>query len=390
MAQIGYDHKDSGETLYFKFPFKKYHLLIHKLTGQKDINKPLMFKLDHTKSSYGLKYGAKFQNIFYYRINPENSDKTLQLLNFNLIVSQKTKLIKLVNFDVSPIVKLSMHNVSSQFPFNLSFKFGKYQGSRIQHFDNTEQDNYDLSKVVKSLLPFYRSCLNLSHSRDFTLNFNNKPVEILTKCSCSLNRIHSYEDNIKLSTNVKIYYDIYEEFKKLFRLRICNEFSIKKSFIISNKKNKKKDFYEDSNYGNVSKVYKENHILSGYECHSKLLEMNLLNLDNVIDNGSNFYLQNVLTLRLKDIPSLKDKEILSRINPYFSLETIFLPIYTKGVKDKSSEIDFKNSFRYIYTLGVSLSLNDYMHINFGLYTGASNNTKIKKDLVKRFRITLSL
>ena len=80
MAQIGYDHKDSGETLYMKYPIKKYPLLIKKITGQEGINKPLIIKLDHTKSPYSLKYGAKFQNIFYR--NSVHMKKNVKPRNF--------------------------------------------------------------------------------------------------------------------------------------------------------------------------------------------------------------------------------------------------------------------------------------------------------------------
>jgi hypothetical protein len=391
MAQIGYDHKDSGETLYLKYPFKKYPLLISKITGQEGINKPLIIKLDHTKSPYSLKYGAKFQNIFYYRLNHSNDkdNSLLQLLNFNLYLSQKSKLIKLVNFDVSPIIKLSMQNISSYFPFSLSFKCGTYQASRIQHFDSAEYEYYDISKVLKSMLPYFRTGVSLKHNRDFEFNFLNKKFDVMTRHIMALNRIHNYEDNLKLSTGVKIYFDIFEEVKKLFLLRVCNEFTIKKAFISPYKNLKSKFGNEDST--NISKKVKEHHVLSGYECHSKLLEMNLLNIENVIENGSDFYLQNQITFRLKEIPYLKDNEILTRVNPYFSFETIFLPLYKKvGNKDKNYEIDFKNSFRYIYTLGLSIALNEYMHINFALYTGASENAKIKKEHLNRFRITLSL
>ena len=392
MAQIGYDHKDSGETLYMKYPIKKYPLLLKKITGQEGINKPLIIKLDHTKSPYSLKYGAKFQNIFYYRLNPANNENALfQLLNFNLYLSQKSKLIKLVNFDVSPIIKLSMQNISSYLPFSLSLKCGRYQASRIQHFDSAEFQYYDISKVLKSMLPYFRTGVSLRHNRDFELNFFNKKFDIMTRHILAVNRIHNYEDNLKLSTGVKIYFDIFEEVRKLFLLRVCNEFTIKKAFINPNKNLKNKMGNEDS--GNVSKRVKEHHVLSGYECHSKLLEMNLLNVENVIENGSDFYLQNQITLRLKEIPYLKDNEVLSRVNPYFSFETIFLPVYKKiGNKEKNTnlEVDFKNSFRFIYTLGLSIALNEYMHINFALLTGASENAKIKKEHLNRFRITLSL
>jgi hypothetical protein len=391
MAQIGYDHKDSGETLYLKYPIKKYPLLISKITGQEVINKPLIIKLDHTKSPYSLKYGAKFQNIFYYRLNPSNNkdNSLLQLLNFNLYLSQKSKLIKLVNFDVSPIIKISMHNISSYFPFSLGFKCGTYQASRIQHFDSADYQYYDISKVLKSMLPYFRTGISIKHNKNFEFSFLNKKFDVMTRHIIALNRIHNYEDNLKISTGVKIYFDIFEEVKKLFLLRVCNEFTIKKAFI-SHYKNIKSKFANDDS-GNISRKVKEHHVLSGYECHSKLLEMNLLNIENVIENGSDFYLQNQITLRLKEIPYLKDNEILTRVNPYFSFETIFLPFYKKiGNKDTNYEIDLKNSVRFIYTIGLSIALNEYMHINFGLYTGASDNAKIKKEHLNRFRITLSL
>jgi len=401
MAQIGYTHKDAGEVFYIKYPLKKYPKLISRLTGQSEINKPLYIKFNNTKSVYSLKYALKFTNLFYYKINESNSNKALQLINFNLILSQKNKMIKLVNFDVLPIISLSMNNESSEFPFNLSFKYGKYQASRTQHFDTSNNTiAYDFSKVLKSMLPFKRTGVRISHSKDFEFNLlGKKYVQVMTKQIAAVNRIHGYEDNLKLTSNVKLIMDFYEEFKNLFRLRLINDLTIKKSFIFPHSK-KKEDPHDDTNYRKICKSYKHHHVLSGYECHSKILEMNLLNVENVIENGSDFFMQNILTLRLKDLPYLKDKEVLSRINPYFSLETIFLPEYYKtnnnitsssiSNKNKEGSIDWKNSFRFIYSLGFSIAMNDYMHIDLSLYTAASHNTKIKREFLNNFRISLNM
>jgi len=391
MAQIGYDHKDTGETFYIKFPIKKYPLFISKLTRQEEIKRPLLLNFHHTKSIYSSKYALKLNNIFYYKFHGSetvnaNSNATpniIQLLNFNLKFLHKSKLIKLVNFNIMPDVTLSMHNISSRLPFNLSLKFGKYQASRVQHFDNNEEfGSYDFSKVLKSMLPYYRTGVRLSHSDNFSMRMLNKNFNFVTKVICGLNRIHNYEDNLKLSTNLKLTFDIYEEIGKFFKIKISDDLHIKKTFISG--WTDSKNFKESKSNVNSCKEYTEHHVLSGYECHSKLLEMNILNTENIIENGSDFYIQNISTLRLSDLPFMKENEILSRFSPYLSFESIFLPAY------RNNKFELNNSFRWIYTMGLSIAVTDYMYIDFALFTNASKNTKIKREHLNRFRINLTI
>jgi hypothetical protein len=393
MAQIGYDHKDSGESFYIKFPFKKYPQLLSLITKQEIKDKPLIFHFNQTKSLYSLKYSMKFHNIFSYRLAENNSENLLQLLNFDLQLSTETKMIKLINFDVSPIVRICFNNISTNLPFTCAFKFGKYQASRIQKFESRDVEAVDFSKLVKSMLLHYRTGLSVSYSKDFSGNLLGVLFENSSKIKICLNKIHNYEDNLKLVTSLKTYFDIFKEFNYLFKLRLSNDFTIKKSFIRPDT-----NIYGNNRYLNENKninpsrstLYKEHHVLSGYDCHSKLLEISLLNTENSIDNGCDFIVQNVCTVRLKEIPIFKNNEVLSRLNPYFSLETLFLPNQIKLGNEFHFVRDYKKTFRYVYTAGLSLALNDYMHIDFAFYSGASHNVKIKNELLNRFRININI
>ena len=140
---------------------------------------------------------------------------------------------------------------------------------------------------------------------------------------------------------------------------------------------------------NKYKTYDEHHLLSRFECHSKILEMNLLNTENIIENGSDFYLQNVAKIRLKNISIFKNNEVLSRLEPYLGFETIFLPEFITTSNNKH-KFDIVNSFKFIYSIGLSLKLLENVYIDFAFYSRASNNMKIKKSLVNSFRITLSM
>ena len=390
MAQIGYDHTDSGETFYIKYPFKKYPQLISSITNQELINKPLIFEFNQTKSLYSLKYSMKFQNIFSYRLGRQNSDDFLQLLNFNLQLATETKMIKLINFDVSPIIRLSFQNSSSTLPFTCAFKLGKYQASRTQNFESKDVESVDFSKLVKSMLMHYRTGLSLSYNKDFTGDLFGKIFENSSKIKLCFNRIHNYEDNLKLTATHKTFFDLYKEFNYFLKLRISNEFTVKRSFIrpssnlFGSQEKKSKNTFPNSS------IYKEHHVLSGYNCHSKLLEISLLNTENSIDNGCDFVIQNVFTTRLKEIPIFKNNEVLSRINPYFSLETLFLPNQLNSPDGFKTLKDLKKTCRYVYTAGLSIALNDYMHIDLAFYSGASENVKIKKELLNRFRININI
>jgi hypothetical protein len=244
--------------------------------------------------------------------------------------------------------------------------------------------------LVKSMLMHYRTGLSMSYNKDFTGDLFGKTFDNSSKIKLCFNRIHNYEDNLKLTATHKTFFDLYKEFNYFLKLRISNEFTVKRSFIRPSNYLFGSQASTSKNSFSNSSIYKEHHVLSGYNCHSKLLEISLLNTENSIDNGCDFVIQNIFTTRLKEIPIFKNNEVLSRINPYFSLETLFLPNQLNSPDGFKTLKDIRKTCRYVYTAGLSIALNDYMHIDLAFYSGASENVKIKKELLNRFRININI
>ena len=101
---------------------------------------------------------------------------------------------------------------------------------------------------------------------------------------------------------------------------------------------------------------------------------------NEINNGNKFYIQNTTTFRMSELPIIRYFDLTKKIMPYFSLESIFIP-------RKSS--NFKDFFKFIYNLGISVQLKDSLFVDFSFLTGATKNISIKKKYINSFRIKLS-
>jgi hypothetical protein len=380
VLKLGYDNTEFDQTFYITHVNQNWHKFISKITNQFGINKKLEVQFNTTKSPYSLKYAFKFNNLFFYRINKNyNLNNFFDILSFDIEIAQKKKMIKLINFDILPVVKFSINNDSEKFPCSLDFKFGNYQASRIQYYDTNR--NYDFSKVIKSMLPYFRTGVSLNTHQSNNLNLWDRDVHLIYKASAAINRIHNYEDNIKLSTTIKTLFDLCSLYRNKFTIGFTNELIIKKSFIRENMLEFQK-LIKEENIKHSNREYSQHHVLSGYECHSKLVGINFLNTETLIENGSNFHIHNVSVFRLKNIPYLSG-EVLSRIEPFFGFETLFIPEFKQQI------FDFKKSFRLVYSLGISLRLTDYMYVDFSIYT-SSKNTKFKKDLLNRFRINLDI
>ncbi len=123
-----------------------------------------------------------------------------------------------------------------------------------------------------------------------------------------------------------------------------------------------------------------NHLFSNYHIKSKIVDMLIEQKNNEINNGNNFYIQNITSLRLSELPIIRYFDLTKKIMPYFSLESIFIP-------RKSS--NFKDFFKFIYNFGISLQLKDNLFVDFSFLTGASKNISIKKKYINSFRIKLS-
>ena len=397
--QIGYDQMDNGEKIYAKIPLKFYGKFISAISKQNIPNEKSVLKFYKHSSSSGNKYALKFHNFFYFKINQEtlnnhnkirsiknNNDKINKIVKdnkkedsdkneiqkessnneinssslssscdniykFNLEIAKKSKIINSINFEMSPLLKVSLNNL-------IKLKYGNYHGSNYQPilFNNKLSNNktqYDFSTIFPSMIPYSRFGLS------FNTSFYNSNKNNVHNLKISYNKIFDYESNIKFSNILKSNYifNVYNFCNILF----CNELFIKKSFVF------------------LKKV-KYNHLFSNYYIKSKIVDMSIEQKNNEINNGNNFFIQNVSYFRLSELPIFKHFELFKKIMPYFSFESFFIP-------RKSS--NYKDFFKFIYNFGVSLQLKDSLFVDFSFFNKNKKNISIKKKYINSFRIKLS-
>ena len=397
--QLGYDQLDNGDKIYAKIPLKFYGNFISKITKQNIPEEKSILKFYKFSSSSGNKYAFKFNNFFYFKLNQEspnnfkkrnnkcynqnnnnriNKENLINSYNnsynneengiksndnntsdsisdriyrFNLEIAKKSKIINSINFEMSPLLKISLNHF-------LKLKYGNYLGSNDQPilFNNLITNNkiqYDFSSIFPSMVPYKR--LGLSLNKSFYSDHKNN----LHCLKFSFNKIFDYENNIKLSNIIKSNYIF--NLNNICNILFSNELIVKKSFIFSKK-------------------IKYNHLFSNYHIKSKIIDMLIEQKNNEINNGNNFYIQNITYFRFFDLPIFKYFDLTKKIMPYFSLESFFVP-------RKSS--NFKDFFKFIYNFGVSLQLKESLFIDFSFLTGATKNISIKKKHINSFRIKLS-
>lgn len=337
--EVGYNQLDKGEKIYFKYPIKNYYKLISKLTNQSLPSETCLVKLYSLTSAYTNKYAIKLRNFFFYTNTPQSNDSN-NIKRFNFEISKKSKLISMINFDISPIIKLTINGL-------FSMKYGKYEANNDQYI-NTSNNNYDFSSVFPSMIPHHR--FSTSIYRSFPL----PPLNSINRTKISYNKIFNFESAIKLCNEVRSYFKI--PFFKLFTANITNEFVMKKIFIFNNKMN------------NVF-----NHATSGFSCISKLLAMNIPQRQNTIDPGENFYIKNLTSVRMENLPLLS--KFGDRVVPYYSIETFMTPLKSLALKA-------------ICSLGFSIKLQNNFYLDLSLYTCASNNINVKHKFINRFRINI--
>jgi hypothetical protein len=369
--KLGYDQLDNGKKIYLKFPLNFYGKFISKITQQNIPGQKSVLKFYKLSSSSGNKYAFKFHNFFYFKLNEDslskkrnnkmqnnnNKDNELKddkIYKFNFELSKKSKIVNSLNFDMNPLIKITMNNF-------LKLKYGNYFGSHNQPLlfnnlinnnnKNTNKSPYDFSSIFPSMIPYKRIGISLNKSFSNENNIHNLKL--------SFNKIIEYESNIKLSNILKSSYIF--NFFNCFNILFSNEFIVKKSFVFQKK-------------------VKYNHIFSNYHIKSKIVDMQMEQKNNEINNGNNFYIQNLTFLRFFDLPILKYFEVTNKIMPYFSLESFFIP-------RKSS--NYKDFFKLIYNLGVSFQIKDNLFVDFSFLTGATKNISIKKKHINSFRIKLS-
>ena len=402
--QIGYDQMDNGEKIYAKIPLRFYGKFISAISKQNIPNQKSVLKFYKHSSSSGNKYALKFHNFFYFKLNEEslnnhnkirsiknNNDKQNKIIKdnkkeekegnkneihneqsnneisnaslnssstssdniykFNLEIAKKSKIINSINFEMSPLLKVSLNNL-------IKLKYGNYHGSNYQPilFNNKLSNNktqYDFRTIFPSMIPYRRFGLS------FNTSFYNTNKNNVHNLKISYNKIFDYESNIKFSNILKSNYIFnVSNFCNIF---FSNELIIKKSFVF------------------LKKV-KYNHLFSNYHIKSKIVDMSIEQKNNEINNGNNFFIQNVSYFRLCELPLFKHFELFKKIMPYFSFESFFIP-------RKSS--NFKDFFKFIYNFGVSLQLKDNLFVDFSFLTGATKNISIKKKYINSFRIKLS-
>jgi hypothetical protein len=334
---------------------KRYDQIISTITRQKYKPTPLRLSFKFINSSDYNKYHLKLKNFFFYKINGDTWKS-------NIFLSYTSKYMKYIKFDIFPNVKLIITN--DNLPIKVSIKHGKYQSARDQNIVD-----YDFSRLLKSMLPYHKTGLNIEYfNRDINYYGYNSLFTIF-KIKGGYNKIFNFEDNIKLLASAKVIYDI-NNLTNLFNIQISNQLNVKKSFIDifeKKKKNESKDF----------------HITSGFDFKSKILGFNFLEQESVIDNRSNFLVQNHMELRLKDFSYLKKKG-MAVFEPFIGIECLFVPIYNKD------KINWENSIKLILNAGISIRLNEHMTFDIALQTWAKSNPPIKKELLNRFRINVNI
>ena len=401
--QIGYDQLDNGEKIYFKFPLNFYGKFISKITKQNIPEEKSILKFYKFSSSSGNKYAFKFKNFFYFKLNQEtlnnnkkkvaknkninidnknkiNNIKTIndsiesnnndneskkepnniccdsdnikdKIYRLNLEIAKKSKIINSINFEMNPLLKISLNNL-------LKLKYGNYHGSSKQPvlFNNiisNNKEHYDFSSIFPSMIPYKRFGFS------FNKNFYNSTQRNIHNLKISYNKIFEYESNIKLSNTLKSNYIF--NIHNFCNIIFSNELLIKKSFVFLKK-------------------IKYNHLFSNYHIKSKIVDMLIEQKNNEINNGNNFYIQNTTFLRVSHLPIIRNFDLTKKIMPYFALESIFIP---------RNSSNFKDFFKFIYNFGISLHLKDRLFVDFSFLTGATKNISIKKKYINSFRIKLS-
>ena len=352
---IGYDNTESESKFYITYKYKKYGEFISNLLKMPPVQKELAIEFNTIKSPFSMKYAFSFKNLFFK--NFRNSLWTMDVEIFS-----KKKLVRMVNFDILPGIKFSFNNNSDNFPISFSLKHGMYQASRDQIFEK-----YDITQVIPSLLPYSATSMSVIHNNSRDINISNHSIFLIYRGKIGLNRIHLFEDNIKLSGKFKMLYKL-NVFDK-FDIDFTNETLLQQSFILK-----------------ANKEHSNHHVLSGFDCLSKILGMSVVSSEqsHILNPGTKFCIKNNFTIRLSNFSYFKDNEIAQIIQPFFGIESIYLP-YT----DKNKDITFKDYLRLLYTFGISLKIADSVHLDFMLYTSGIN-IPINHANVNKFRVQLDI
>lgn len=422
VLKFGYDNTESENKLYITYKSLKYAEIVSKLlTEPRRINRPLEIELSKVNSAFGLKYQINLKNIFFFKLLNN------QIFSFDIELSQRHKMSKLINYNINPYFKLSL--VNNKLPLILSFKSYNIQPSRKQIFDNNR-----FFPVLASLLPYKVNIISLKHfnNKQFKLfNFKIKPLRnsdftyentnlFLYKTKLSFGSISGYQNFLKVSSGYKVLIDIPiyftnnnnfidNKFKHnnsedyYFSIGINSENFVKKSFCnfsnnlrtitikdkISSIASKVSDTNINHNKLKEKFHYKNyNHVITNFDCYSKLLGANILSREDYIDNGEDFYIHSINSIRLKNIKIIRDIDFINRIEPYAGIEMVYKP-NIKKFNCTDSVKSFTNNITLICSLGISLKLQEYLYLDF-MFKSWSFNSIIDHDKINKFRVGLEI
>lgn len=319
----------------------------HNITKVKQICNIELMKSDSVNST---KYNMNIRNFLFFPINKK-------FFFANMVISSRQVNKKMVNLNFSPYFEFHLYNNS--IPIEFKYKNFWVEANRNQIFETC---NY--SNIVKSLFNYKVDQIEVSSVKSHELGTNF----LISRAKLKLGRIHNYEDFIKLSLGGKVILNVPIPTDQ-FKLSVISELKLKKSFI----------FNKQSNDND-----KSSHILSEYDCHSKILGIGILNDENTLLTGSNYIIQNNLSFRLEDLKIFDNWNFLKVFSPYFAIENIVRPINT-NIGFNLTNLNYS----LIYAFGISLKLNESFYLDFLLKTN-SYNLNIDHSKIDKFRLGIEI
>lgn len=394
--KLGIENDENGSKFTLEYLNKNYTHNIAKIIGISGFKEPLRANITFSRSTYFLKYGINFHNLLFF---PLLND----IWTTKLEINSKKKLIKFVNYDIIPVIKLVAFHTKS--PISLYIKYANYRASAEQQFGD-----YDYMQILKSLLPYNRIGIGVRYENmiDLKHSAKNPPTEpplldelnnaIFYKLKLKYNKIYNYEDSIKIGCSTKYVQDF--EILNLLDISVTNETIVNNSFIfnsVSTEKNQSNSTLNttlfgsyDNNFSDETVLINPHHILSANEVNSRILGINVMGVFKELNIGQKFYASNNVQLKFKNISLIKDLAISSIVEPFVGFETIFVPYYEKFNKKAQPVINFNQSFKFIVSLGFGLKINQNMAIDFTLKTFTKGIHNIDASSLDKFRMNLNL
>ena len=334
--RFGIDNLNGENRISAGKTFKTYPSFLKSISSARIRNVPLDVEFKASHSLFNSKLLLTFQNLFPFSYDNHK-------YNVHFEIGEKEKVMKQARFSILPSFKVSLVNETDNVQF--SAKHGSYLAKRNQEFSN-----YNYRELLHSISPFSKNVLKLTKG----YNFSKGSLHHRTFIKGSLASVPGIENSIKLSGTSNLTYEYNQN--DAFNFELSNVLSLKRAFVFGN--------------------HRQNHISSNYDCYSKLLGVNLFNLDHKLNIGTTLLCQNVTTLRLTDLPYCKGHEFFGRITPFVSIETIY---DGKTWPNKT-----------LVTSGISLKLGQQAFIDFCFFTKASQNTGLENDKINKFRIQLNI